>query len=202
MKKSPQFEYRNSPSVDFQHDVAKYLESQPDITGVARNGSEDTHTGFVDEIRHLTDPASKALRFQTDGVARTRTKSFEWEVKTAIDQGTYVNIEKDAYTAYMNRQKLGIEVRLYVRRYYRGKPQVYWQYIENVQFIDSYYIVNALPHEMRHPIDEDGWICPRDGSGYAGKGSGTPYKRIDLTKMIPIPDFYEEQRDLFDMNGI
>lgn len=197
MAKSERFENRLNPSTDFQADVTEYLRTLPDIVDVTRNGSEDTHVGFVDGIRHLTDPASKALRFQTDGVARTKSKVFEWEVKTAIDQRTHVNIEKDAYSNYMTRQKLGIEVRLYVRRYMRGKPQVYWQYIENVQFIDSHYIVNGLPYEMRFPIDSEGWICPRDGHGNVGAGSGTPYRRIDLTKMVPIPDFYEEQRDLF-----
>jgi len=202
MAKSERFNYRLSPSTDFQHDVAEYIQLQSNTVSVTRNGSEDTHTEFVDSIRHLTDPTSKALRYAPDGMAHTRNEVFEYEVKTAIDNGTYANIEKDAYLNYMNRHNLGVKLRLYVRVYRYSKPIVYWHYIENIQFIDSKYIVNQFPEKMQLPIDGEGWICPRAGHGYVGKGSGTPYKRIDLTKMIPIPDFYEEQRDLFSDNGI
>lgn len=174
------FQARLSKAVQFENDVEAFLRGRSGILSVAKNGTEHTHPGFVQLLRTRDDLGAILVRHEPDGVALTQAGVWEWEAKASI------NIEKLAYQTYMAHQAIGHRVLLFVR----SGVDVYWQDVEKIEFVPSENVVGQYPAEKRHPIDADGWICPRLGSGYAGAGSGTPYKVIDLKSMRVIDDFY------------
>jgi len=174
------FEQRIEVAQAFEQDVESFCKNK--FVSVAKNGTEHTHPEFVDKIRRNTDRGSKLVRFAPDGVALTVRGVVHWEAKASE------YLEKDAYETYMAYFGMGARVMLFVRR--RNPLAVYWQYVERVGFIPSVDVVAPYAPHKRHPIDAEDWICPRNGHGFAGAGSGTPYKQIDFESMKLIPDFY------------
>jgi hypothetical protein len=148
---------------------------------VAKNGTEHTHPEFVRQLRTLNDPGAKFVRFAPDGVMLTARGVIHWEAKASKA------LERDAYETYMRYHAMGCAVRLFVRRPDDGV--VFSQLVHQVGFIPSCDVVGQFHPSRRHPIDADDWICPRGGSGYAGAGSGTPYREFDFGSMRVINDF-------------
>lgn len=175
------FEQRLKQAKAFEMDVEAFCRHK--FVAVAKNGTEHTHPDFVDLLRRRSDSGSKLVRFAPDGVALQVGGLWHWEAKASQ------NIERDAYETYMAYHDMGAKLLVFVRSPQTG--QVYWQRIERIGFIPSELVVVRYRPERRHPIDEDDWICPRQGHGFAGTGSGTPYKEIDFDSLISIPDFYQ-----------
>jgi len=84
--------------------------------------------------------------------------------------------------------QMGARVMVFVQDPKTGR--VYCQKVEKIGFVPSDMVVGRYPPGRRHPIDEDDWICPRNGHGHTGFGSGTAYKEIDFDSLIEINDFY------------
>lgn len=155
-------------------------------TLVAKNGTEHTHPAFTDRIRRNSDAGAKFVRFAPDGVYLSTCGSVvHWEAKAGK------NIEKDAYETYMAYHQMGCTVILFVKC-----ERVYYQRVERVGFMPSTEVVGRYPPAKRHPICEDDWIHPRRGHGYAGLGSGTPYKEIDPSSLIWVRDFEQQTAPL------
>lgn len=175
------FAERLSVAKAFEDKLHGYLAGR--CISVAKNGTEHTHPDFVALLRAKNDLQSKLIRFAPDGVALVRTGGVvHWEAKSGK------HIEKDAYETYLRYHDMGCRIVLFVRH---PVGRVFWQWVERVGFIPSIDVVSQFPPDKRHPIDDEDWMWPRRGHGYAGAGSGTPYREVDFSSMIEIKDFYE-----------
>lgn len=162
----------------FENDVESYCQRK--FLSVAKNGTEHTHPEFVDGLRSNDSITSKLIRFAPDGIVLNKDETvYHWEAK-ASDK-----IERDAYETYMKYIDIGHKVILFAK----NNTAVYLRLIEHVILVDGNVTVECFNPEKRHPVD-DKWIYPRRGHGYAGRGSGTPYRVIDLSSMNIIDDFY------------
>lgn len=171
------FAHRLEAAKSFELEVEHYLSTRGGM--VAKNGTEHTHPAFTKNIRFNADPGAKFVRFAPDGVYLSTSGSvIHWEAKAGK------NVEKDAYETYMAYHKMGCTVVLFVRS--RG---VYYGLIESIRFVPSEDVVGQYAEDRRHPICEHGWIHPRRGHGYAGSGSGTPYKEIEIGSLCLLSDF-------------
>jgi hypothetical protein len=175
------FSERIKKAMQHERDVEEFCLRQNYI--VAKNGTEHTHPEFVAQLRTNNTRQSKLVRFAPDGVMLIDNNHVVyWEAKAGI------NMERDAYETYMAYYNMGCWVIVFIKF---NDDKVYRQYIHLIKFIHSVDVVNRY---MRpHPIDGDGWICPRKGRGAGENGSGTPYKEIDLNSCKLIPNFYKRQ---------
>lgn len=189
MEKSERFQKRLTVSEPFEDEVEAYL-VRTGIHAVTRNGSEKTHAEFANLLRLRNDVGSKLLRFQSDGLGLDDIGVFDWEAKTTMDSRVST-IERDAYEIYKLRHEQGTRFKLFIRPYWPRRRCVYWNYIEEVRLISGEETVARFPEDRRFPVI-DGWICPRAAHRYAGNGSGTPYREIDLKSMIQLADFYND----------
>lgn len=168
--------------------VAKHFEDAVErfcktfSVSVAKNGTEHTHPDFVAHLRSLNDNGSKFVRFAPDGVMLTGSGVIHWEAKASKA------LERDAYETYMRYHNMGCAVRIFVQR--PGDKLVFSQWVNEMGFVPSVDVVGKFQPSRRHPIDSDDWICPRSGSGYAGSGSGTPYREIDFDSLRCIENFH------------
>lgn len=176
------FTERLSTAKEFEEAAEAYCLAKSDA--VAKNGTEHTHPAFVELLRKNDSPQSKLIRFAPDGVLLRAGGVIHWEAKASI------NIERDAYEVYYRYFEMGCKVLVFIQD---KQANAYCQWIEKIGFIPSIAVVGKFGPRA-HPIDEDDWICPRKGHGYAGGGSGTSYKEVDLSSLKPLPDFYEVVR--------
>lgn len=167
----------------FEREVECYLHGREAVQSVAKNGTEHTHPDFVALLRSNGSPGSKFVRFAPDGVfLQANGRVVHWEAKSGK------SMERDAYQTYMAYHDMGCQVAVFIRH---PSSEVFWQFVEMIGFIPSDMVVSQFPPSRRHPIDEDDWICPRSGHGYAGRGSGTPYREIDFGSLNKIEGFYQ-----------
>jgi len=170
------FDTRLAAGVQFEADLKAWLELRPAIVSVVANGTEHTHPEFVSLLRNDRRSGAKFIRFAPDGVLLHKTDgAIHYDAKAAK------TIEKDAYETYMNYVKCGCRVLLFVKH----DGNVYWQDIESIVLIHGNETVGKFPESKRFPVDDDGWICPRQSSRRTcnGKMSGTPYREIDFASM-------------------
>lgn len=141
---------------------------------IAINGTEHTHPEFVEALKNSNDQTSLAIRFQPDGVARVGAipRSFYVEAKDARA------IERTAYEQYMKLHKAG-NILIVVFKPFKWA----WCFIEEMPLIDGRESVEAFPAKMRFPVDSDGWLCPKRTTHGTGRGSNTPYRYIDSSKL-------------------
>lgn len=171
----------------FEKEVEAYLQARQAVLSVAKNGTEHTHPKFVDMLRRNADAGAKFVRFAPDGVfLQANGRVIHWEAKAGK------HIEKDAYETYMAYSSFGCRVAVFVKNSDMA-GRVYWQFVEKIGFIPSVEVVGKFPPNRRHPIDAEDWICPRSGHGYAGRGSGTPYREIDFGSLQVITDWVSEE---------
>jgi len=172
------FETRLQKGVQFEADLKRWLETRPTVLAIAANGTEHTHPDFVALLRNDRSPASKFIRFAPDGALLHKTVGVvHYDAKAAKA------IEKDAYETYMNYVSCGCRVVLFVKH----EVSVYCQDIQKVCLIDGNETISKFPENRRFPVDQDGWICPRQSFRQLnGRMSGTPYKEIDFTSMKKI----------------
>jgi hypothetical protein len=189
IKKSERFLKRLELSEPFEDDVEAYM-IRIGVEIAARNGTERTLSTFANAIRTRNDAAAKQIRFAPDFVAIDEAGVFYAEAKASI------SIEQGPYENYMHLHSMGARLKLFVRPWpddpnEKARRLVYWNYIEEIRFVPNEIVVG------RHPGNEfpiiDGWICPRSVDRQAGRGSGTPFKEIDLDSMIRIRDFYGDE---------
>lgn len=162
----------------FENSVEAFCREK--FISVAKNGTEHTHPQFVVDLRRRNDRGSKLVRFAPDGVALQTCGVWHWEAKAGK------HIEKDAYETYMAYRGMGARLLVFLRH---PDGTVYYQEVQRIGFVPSINVVGKFPVDRRHPIDEDDWICPRMGHGYAGSGSGTAYKEVDFSSLTLIADF-------------
>ena len=169
------FDIRVEPGVEFERELFKELNAHKDVTAIALNGTEHTHPDFVEIIRHNESDAAKFVRYAPDGVMECKSKRvIHFDAKAAK------SIEKDAYNVYMKYHRTGCTVIIFVKHPATGMR--YWQYVQNIQLLDSTIVVSQYPEHRRFPIDDDGWIAPRLKRGFKStkKYSGTPFKYFDF----------------------
>jgi hypothetical protein len=173
------FEARLAPGVEFEREVLRMLGDSPAILAVAANGTEHTHPDFVAQLRRVNSLVAKFVRYAPDGVMLTQDQEvIHFDAKAAK------SIEKDAYEVYMAYRSVGCRVVLFVR--YAGRA--YWQDIERVGLIDGHTTVASFCEERRFPVDDAGWITPRNKPRFRATTSmsGTPYREIDFATMVPL----------------
>lgn len=155
----------------FEESVIQYLSRH--ALSVDRTGYEHSFKKLDRYVHADTTGLGLLLRHFPDGLVVNGTGRISfWEAKSSI------NIEKTAYEQY---QKFIPENLLIFCR--DSKLNVYQQYLTNIRFRNSTKVVSQ--YQNPHPIDSDGWICPSNANGWSGK----PYREIDLSSMIAIPDF-------------
>lgn len=165
------FSNRLENAIKFENWTEDYCAKR--MKSVARNGTEHTHPEFVALLRTNNKPRSKFVRFAPDGVMLKENGSvFHWEAKNSV------NIEKDAYETYLKYEKVGCTVIVFVKD---RKGNVYYQNAGKISFLDSHEHVSKFPNPL--PV-ENGWISPRAGHGTSGKGSGTPYKVVNISSLV------------------
>ncbi len=169
---------------DFENRLERGLQAERRVFGqleaeghdVVRNGTEHTHPNFVSRLRDNDTEAAKFIRYAPDGAYRTNEgQVIHFDVKAANA------IEKDAWNVYRAHEAAGCRVKLYIE--FGGKS--YSQWLSDVRFLDSHSYVERFQEVRRFPIDEQGWICPRQKPGFRpdGKMSGTPYKYLDFDSL-------------------
>lgn len=147
---------------------------------VAINGTEYTHPKFIEHLRLSTDQTSLAIRFEPDGVIAWGEPPMTWYVEAKASD----KIEKTAYEQYMKRQREG-NVLIVV---FQHRDIIYWQFIEQVEFINSNEYVNHYANPF--PVI-DGWIYPRRSQYWHDikwdnpQASGTAYQVVDMTSLRP-----------------
>ena len=177
------FEKRLNPGKAFEERLKTILERMGHT--VALNGTEHTHKAFVDMLRSNNSDAAKFVRFAPDGVYLTKTNAnvIYYDAKAAR------TIEKDAWTVYNKYCQCGCRVVLYVQ----SNIDIYWQDIQRVELEHGSVTVSRYARDRRFPVDEDGWITPRNKHGFfsGGKMSGTPYREILFDSMNTFDDWLE-----------
>jgi hypothetical protein len=154
--------------------------------GVALNGTEHTHPDFVSRLHGSIDQTSLAIRYQPDAVACIGKipRSFYVEAKAAK------NIEKTAYKQYRKLQNSGnILVVVFEKLDWR------WNFVEDVQLIDGNITVSSFPISRRFPVDDEGWLCPRQCHWWHRikarnpQASGTPYREVNQASLLEWAEF-------------
>jgi len=154
---------------------------------VALNGTEYTHPEFIAGLRNSEDQTSLAIRFAPDGVACIGKipRSFYVEAKFAR------TIERNAWIQYGKLVEAG-NILVIV---FGWENNTVFNFYENIKLIPGEISGLRYPASSRYPV-EDGWIYPRKSklwdNSKSPKASGTPYKEVDLTSLIPFSEFYKE----------
>jgi hypothetical protein len=147
------------------------------------NGSEKTHAELVEKFRNDDSLRARQIRFTPDTMVYMDGNLCYFEAKAGQA------IEKAAYLTYLHiAQQIPVVVMLWAKN-----NDVRWQFCQSIQFRDSHSVV-ANFGSRAHPVDSDGWIAPRAGHGFAGGGSGTPYKEVVMSSMNLVRDFWEVVR--------
>jgi len=155
---------------------------------VALNGTEYTHPEFIAGLRNSEDQTSLAIRFAPDGVACIGKipRSFYIEAKRGS------SIEKNAWIQYGKLVEAG---NVLVIVFCNNENSWYFNFYESVKLIDGKISSENIPEYKRWPIDDDGWICPRESASWnedklnIKHASGTPYKKVDFSSLIPFAEF-------------
>jgi hypothetical protein len=170
MRETP-FSVMNGIGHEFEGQVAAYLAKR--YTACMQTGWERQFSGLDKYLKFDRSEVGLFLHHFPDGLLVDKSsRVFFWEAKASI------NIEKHAFLEY--QRFIPKHLLMFCRD--RGGV-VYQQYLDNIRFRNSSEVVGEFPNP--HPIDSDGWICPVRGHS----GSGRPYREIDLSSMIAIPDF-------------
>jgi len=154
----------------FAADVFSELESMGFT--VARNGTEHTHPEFIQRLRQSDDTTSLAIRYAPDGVAGIGDPL----VTAYIEAKNSWAIEKNAYQNYI---RLAINGCIVI---------VIFNIDDRWLWCDINELCLRPVLRSKWPIDEDGWICPRNDPDYENKrktlkGSGTPFLPIDTASL-------------------
>lgn len=152
---------------------------------VALNGTEHTHPDFVGNLHSSTDQTSLSIRYQPDGVASIGNPAQSIYVE-AKDSKT---IERAAYEQYMKLRANGNIVVVIFK-----KLDNKWNFVEDIQLVHGAITVARFPKAF--PVDSDGWICPREDSGWlkqlrrrGGNLSATPYREIEPSSLFDWSEF-------------
>jgi hypothetical protein len=145
------------------------------------NGSEHTHAELVKRFRDDDSLRARQVRFTPDTMVYMEGNLCYFEAKAGQ------TIEKAAYLTYLHiiHHAMPVVVMLWAKN-----GLVKWQFCERIRFLSSADIV-AKHGQYAHPIDAEGWIVPRMGHGFAGNGSGTPYREVQLSSMNTVRDFWQ-----------
>jgi len=160
------------------------LQSCREVAAVERYGGESIAPVVSARIRRSNDPGAQLLRHSPDGVlCRTDERVVLWDAKAAKA------IERDAYESYLKYHAIGHRVVLFFKRLKSvplANQQLLWQDIQELQFIDSYARLSRYDPARRWPIDEDGWVAPRQNPDFRPTEdySGTPFRYIDFSKLV------------------
>lgn len=130
------------------------------------------------------DPTSAFLRFMPDGFAvhPTKAESYFFDIKTGY------TIEREPYECY--RAFAGNDRQVFLYLYY-AKAGKYLVPLPALVFLDSWRYIATFPEEWQMPVDEEGWICPRDWpedkyqrwKSSHPTASGTPFRYLDFPAM-------------------
>lgn len=172
------FARRIQQSTQFEHCCLAYFKARGMDCTV--NGSEHTHAPLVDKFRRDDSLRARLVRFTPDTMVFMDGNLCYFEAKAGQ------SIEKAAYLTYCHIEKhiMPVVVVLWTKN-----GAVKWQFCSQIQFKPSLVVVEKYG-DRAHPIDIDGWISPRNGHGFAGNGSGTPYREVQLSSMKAIEDFW------------
>lgn len=179
------FEERSKAAKEFQDKLFADLQAMG--FNVALNGTEHTHPAFASELHRSEDQTSMAIRYAPDGVACIGKipRSFYVEAKFAR------TIERNAWIQYGKLVEAG-NILVIV---FGWENNTVFNFYENIKLIPGEISGLRYPASSRYPV-EDGWIYPRKSklwdNSKSPKASGTPYKEVDLTSLIPFSEFYKE----------
>ncbi len=154
---------------------------------IAPNGTEYTHSDFMDALRQSQDLTALALRFQPDLVCYLRTepgRPFYVETKAAD------TIERNAYEQYRRLAGLGHIITIVFEPFATWR----WNFVEDILLRHGTTTVNGFRPEHRFAV-EDGWITPRNSPQWEAirrqnpQASGTPYREVLPSGLRPWADF-------------
>lgn len=172
------FARRSTRSIQFERACLAYFKAKGLDCTV--NGSEHTHTHLVEKFRRDDSLRARMVRFTPDAMVCMDGNICYFEAKAGQ------SIEKAAYLTYCHIEKHIMPV---VVVSWTKNGAIKWQFCSKIQFKPSQEVVKKHG-DFAHPIDPDGWISPRVGHGFAGNGSGTPYREVELSSMNTITDFW------------
>ena len=143
---------------------------------VVDNGREVAHCGL--NLNGSNDIGSRLIRFAPDIAIMWGKNTFYVDAKKSLF------VEDQPYNHYCWMFDLGINVYIVSKN---GSEKVRFSHIDDLE-------LTTASHRV-WPINEDGWIAPRDHPDYAylkqhyppdGKpypGSGTPFRKMDFAYM-------------------
>ena len=172
------FEDRQNQGLRFEAELFQAVQEMG--FNIAINGTEHTHPEFVSQLHRSTDQTSLAVRFQPDGVASVGKipRTFYIEAKNSK------MIEKTAHQQYCKLATLDNIVVVVFKPLSNG-----WCFADSMPLIHGSETVKPFPIGRRFPVDEDGWLCPRQVGRRPSRGSGTSYREIDPARLELWADF-------------
>lgn len=176
------FRSRSQYAEAFADAAAQILRSANEIIRfVGRSGVEFTElAAALKTLRQLGDPMARRLRFNPDGaLISSQLGMAHWEAKASS------KIERAPFEQYMQYEQAGEPVILIIsptllRAPFSWAPVLVGR-LCNTVLRHGNETVESVETQYRYPV-VDGWVTPRAAPRGAMRGSGTPYREIDLRK--------------------
>lgn len=154
---------------------------------VSPNGIETKHPKFKAVSRSSTDKTSLSIRFAPDtiGWIGSTPRAFYLDAKAGV------TIERFAWEQYRMLSDAGCVVALA----FKVGNSWRWNLQSEISLCPAEVTLAQFAPEKRFPVI-DGWIAPRLAAHWtqtkqtATQASGTPYREIDITCLLPRSDFY------------
>ena len=165
--------------------LCEQLSSDRFITAFVRAGGENSPlANYLAEMRQCGGPMATRIRRDPDGKLIVERRLAHWDVKAAR------TIEKDAWLHYDELIRRGEPVLLFQAPQLLDDPPTpnrVFAYLFNDLVLKhgNMTVLEITDPARRYPVDAKGWILPRQHPGGAQRGSGTPYREIWLTKIVP-----------------
>jgi hypothetical protein len=184
------FHARAAKGEAFASAIQGLLQSDQIIRYSQRAGIERSDlAAFMAEIRNSLSAMERRLRFNPDGLLWLIGRGLaHWEAKASIF------IERTPYEYYLQYEQRGEPVLLFIcPRLLEGgwRPVLVGRLkdvvLEHGQETENRWNQQGFPPR---PVDQDGWIHPRNDPRGTIKGSGTPFRKIDYrrSKMLGITE--------------
>jgi hypothetical protein len=183
--------YRLKRGKSYEKDVFQRFQNMGfDITA---HGLEKVHPGFHNFLKNSNDPTSHLLRYQPDQLIREKQLGNISFIEVKYSD----SIEKTPYQKYtILYEKLDCRILICIKS--KSSKKEYWVPIEKLKLKSGRLSVNEFPPDRRLPVDEHGWIAPRewnnkDSKHYNpkkyrtwqihSKASGTPFRYFDFEEI-------------------
>jgi hypothetical protein len=184
------FHHRSQYAEAFADAAATILRSATGLIHfVGRSGVEFSDlAASLSKLRQLGDPMARRLRFNPDGaLISSQIGMAHWEAKASS------KMERAPFEQYMRYEIAGEPVIMVIAPDLLRPPFV-WRPVlvgrlSGIVLRDGRETIESVEPQYRYPVI-DGWVTPRASPRGVMRGSGTPYREMDLrrSKVLKIAD--------------